>query len=102
MSLSYRRDSPISSPYGFAMKLAPKSSKIGRDVTESIIQQKRFPIAWFVTRRQSESKRERLVDELKVSKQILIKKFPRKKIKKLLNKLTQFNLLYCDSYSETN
>lgn len=65
-SLNFRRDSPVSSPYGYAVKLAPKSRKFGTVIDERIISGKSHPITWFVSNSKTESRRELLVDELKV------------------------------------
>ncbi|VDN50637.1 unnamed protein product [Dracunculus medinensis] len=64
-SLNFRRDSPVSSPYGYAVKLAPKSRKFGTVIDERIISGKSHPITWFVSNSKTESRRELLVDELK-------------------------------------
>ncbi|MFH4976205.1 hypothetical protein AB6A40_002914 [Gnathostoma spinigerum] len=65
MTLSYRFDSPVASPYGYTVKLAPPSrsrfSYIGKNYLTSKIQ----PVAWFVSNCWTNSKRENLVKDLK-------------------------------------
>uniref|UniRef100_A0A183F8E0 Astacin domain-containing protein n=1 Tax=Heligmosomoides polygyrus TaxID=6339 RepID=A0A183F8E0_HELPZ len=49
MTLGFRHDSPIASPYGYTVKLAERSRKRITDLNFAIIQQKRRGAAWFVS-----------------------------------------------------
>nr|CDQ04055.1 BMA-FUT-1, isoform b [Brugia malayi] len=56
---------PISSPYGYTVKLAKASKPIGSIIHGDIIQNKTIPIAWFVSNCRTASQRERYVKHLK-------------------------------------
>ncbi|KAM3718459.1 Alpha-(1,3)-fucosyltransferase fut-1 [Dirofilaria immitis] len=65
LSLNFIRNSPISSPYGYAVKLAKASKPIGSLINDDIIQNKTKPIAWFVSNCKTASQREIYVNYLK-------------------------------------
>ncbi|VIO94072.1 Uncharacterized protein BM_BM4929 [Brugia malayi] len=65
LSLNFIRNSPISSPYGYTVKLAKASKPIGSIIHGDIIQNKTIPIAWFVSNCRTASQRERYVKHLK-------------------------------------
>ncbi|OZC07515.1 fucosyl transferase [Onchocerca flexuosa] len=58
LSLNFIRKSPISSPYGYTVKLAKASRPIGSLIDNNIILNKTKPIAWFVSNCRTESQRE--------------------------------------------
>ncbi|VDM93178.1 unnamed protein product, partial [Onchocerca ochengi] len=65
LSLNFIRKSPISSPYGYTVKLAKASKPIGSLIDNDIILNKTKPIAWFVSNCKTESQREVYVNYLK-------------------------------------
>ncbi|VDM40946.1 unnamed protein product [Toxocara canis] len=66
LSLGYRRDSPSSSPYGYTVKLAPRSQGETRMPSEKLLNGKDRPLAWFVSNCGTFSLREQYVAELRV------------------------------------
>jgi len=70
MSLSYRRDTPSASPYGYTAKLARESRRpadewMGR--FKRVVEEKSIPMAWYVSHCVTPTMREQLVKELQVS-----------------------------------
>lgn len=67
MSLNFRRDSPVSSPYGYTVKLAPQSQPAADELVDlKLIDNKTRPIAWFVSHCTTFSIREKYVKQLQV------------------------------------
>ncbi|VDM49984.1 unnamed protein product, partial [Toxocara canis] len=67
MTMTYRRNSPISSPYGYTVKLAPVSQRNDgkQPINEKRIRKKSKAIAWFVSNCFAASGREEVISELK-------------------------------------
>lgn len=66
MTLGFRHDSPIASPYGYTVKLAPQSRRKGTVVDEELVRGKKKAAAWFVSHCPTNSAREKLVQHLQV------------------------------------
>lgn len=64
--MNFIRNSPISSPYGYTVKLANDSKPLGSLINDDTIRNKTIPIAWFVSNCKTASKREIYVKYLKV------------------------------------
>lgn len=65
MTICYREDSPVSSPYGYTVRLAPESwMPVEKLVNISLVRGKKKPAAWFVSHCSTNSGRERLVKRL--------------------------------------
>jgi len=65
LSLNYRRDSLISSPYGYTVRLAQSSFASDVRLPDHLLRNKTKPIAWFVSHCQTASRRESYVAALK-------------------------------------
>ncbi|VDK45403.1 unnamed protein product [Anisakis simplex] len=67
LSLSYRRDSPTSSPYGYTVKLAPRSRNSRRIPDKNLLNAKSRPLVWllllFKTYHTSKSALQKLTDQ---------------------------------------
>lgn len=66
LTLNYIRSSPISSPYGYTVKLAKNSMPVGSLISDDVIRNKAVPVAWFVSNCKTQSQRELYVNYLKV------------------------------------
>uniref|UniRef100_A0A0R3S4C3 Fucosyltransferase n=1 Tax=Elaeophora elaphi TaxID=1147741 RepID=A0A0R3S4C3_9BILA len=64
LTLNFIRNSPISSPYGYTVKLAKDSKPIGSLINNNSIRNKSIPIAWFVSNCETASQRELYVNYL--------------------------------------
>ncbi|CAD6192266.1 unnamed protein product [Caenorhabditis auriculariae] len=64
MSLGFRHDTAASSPYGYTVKLGPKSRKTGEIVDKKVVEGKSKGAAWFVSHCSTNSRREAFVHEL--------------------------------------
>uniref|UniRef100_A0A1I7T178 Fucosyltransferase n=1 Tax=Caenorhabditis tropicalis TaxID=1561998 RepID=A0A1I7T178_9PELO len=64
MTLGFRHDTPAGSPYGYTVKLGPKSRKTGKVIEEKMVEGKSKGGAWFVSHCQTNSKREEFVRKL--------------------------------------
>uniref|UniRef100_A0A914XHY8 Fucosyltransferase n=1 Tax=Plectus sambesii TaxID=2011161 RepID=A0A914XHY8_9BILA len=73
MSLGYRRDAALPSPYGYAIKLNNPLSPAEAQLSDEQLKAKTKPIAWFVSNCAPPSKRQEYVAEL--SKHIAVDKF---------------------------
>ncbi|XGW07754.1 hypothetical protein V3C99_010697 [Haemonchus contortus] len=65
MSIGYRQDSPLASPYGYTVKLANESRRTFSTLNMSAINGKTLGAAWFVTNCITPSSRESYVRNLK-------------------------------------
>ncbi|CAI4232925.1 unnamed protein product [Auanema sp. JU1783] len=65
MTLGYRHDSPTSSPYGYTVKLAPQSRKLGQLIDSVRVNKKFKGAAWFVSHCSTNSRREQIIGSLK-------------------------------------
>ncbi|KAK5981573.1 hypothetical protein GCK32_001696, partial [Trichostrongylus colubriformis] len=65
MSLGFRHDSPVASPYGYTVKLAKRSRLTYSSLNIPLINGKTLGAAWFVSNCHTESGRENYVRELK-------------------------------------
>ncbi|VBB31854.1 unnamed protein product, partial [Acanthocheilonema viteae] len=65
LTLNFIRNSPISSPYGYTVKLAEASKPVGPLINDDIIRNKKIPIAWIVSNCETASQREVYVNYLK-------------------------------------
>uniref|UniRef100_A0A0M3I5V7 Fucosyltransferase n=2 Tax=Ascaris TaxID=6251 RepID=A0A0M3I5V7_ASCLU len=65
MTMNFFRNSPVSSPYGYTVKLAPISRRYGKLVNEVHLRKKSKAIAWFVSNCIAESGRNQVISELK-------------------------------------
>lgn len=67
MSIGFRHDSPVASPYGYTVLLGEKSwRELDQVVDKNLINGKSKGAAWFVSHCVTQSKRENLVEKLKV------------------------------------
>ncbi|CAI2341241.1 unnamed protein product [Caenorhabditis sp. 36 PRJEB53466] len=64
MTLGFRHDTPAGSPYGYTVKLGPKSKLRGKVVDETLVARKTKGAAWFVSHCQTNSRREDFVKRL--------------------------------------
>uniref|UniRef100_A0A915BI81 Fucosyltransferase n=1 Tax=Parascaris univalens TaxID=6257 RepID=A0A915BI81_PARUN len=64
MTMNFFRNSPISSPYGYTVKLAPISRRYGKLVNEVHLQMKSKAVAWFVSNCNAASGRDQIISEL--------------------------------------
>uniref|UniRef100_A0A915PMA7 Fucosyltransferase n=1 Tax=Setaria digitata TaxID=48799 RepID=A0A915PMA7_9BILA len=65
LSLNFIRNSPVSSPYGYTVKLAKASRPVGSLIDDDVVRNKKIPVAWFVSNCNTPSKREVYVRHLK-------------------------------------
>ncbi|PIO64984.1 hypothetical protein TELCIR_13367 [Teladorsagia circumcincta] len=70
MTLGYRHDSPVASPYAYTVKLAKRCRLTSSSLNISAINGKTLGAAWFVSNCYTESKREEYVEKLKGEKPI--------------------------------
>ncbi|CAP23499.1 Protein CBR-FUT-1 [Caenorhabditis briggsae] len=70
MTLGFRHDTPAGSPYGYSVKLGPKSRLQGPVVDASLVKGKSKGAAWFVSHCQTSSRREEFVRRLQKHIQI--------------------------------
>lgn len=68
MSIGFRHDSPTASPYGYTVLLDQKSWRQSDQlVNKTLIEGKKLGAVWFVSHCSTNSKRESIVNRLKVS-----------------------------------
>jgi hypothetical protein len=66
MSIGFRHDSPVASPYGYTVMLN-STRPLAEVVNKTLINGKKKGAAWFVSHCITNSKREDFVDNLKVT-----------------------------------